>query len=58
VLDACGTEPYERERERVHSVILKLSEGSVDKLLQYVTAARLEYRDVLYWAEYRNGKRS
>lgn len=52
VLDAYGTEPYERERERVQIAILKLSEGNVDKLLQCVTAAKLDYRDVLYWAEY------
>ncbi len=56
VLDAYSTEPYERERERVQIAVLKLSEGDVDKLLQYVTAARLDYRDVLYWAEYSEDK--
>ena len=57
VLDAYGTEIYERERERVHIAILKLSEGNVDKLLQYVTAAKQDYRDVLYWAEYSDASR-
>lgn len=57
VLDAYGTETYERERERVQIDILKLSEGSVDKLLHFVTAAKLDYRDVLYWAEYSDEKK-
>ena len=52
VLDIYGTETYERERERVQIAILKLSEGDVDKLLHFVQAAKQDYRDVLYWAEY------
>jgi hypothetical protein len=52
VLDAYGTETYERERERVQIAILKLSRGDADKLLHNVQAAKQDYRDVLYWAEY------
>jgi hypothetical protein len=52
VLDAYGTETYERERERVQIAILKLSQGDADKLLHNVQAAKQDYRDVLYWAEY------
>ncbi|HEX7951659.1 MAG TPA: hypothetical protein VF523_01155 [Burkholderiales bacterium] len=32
--------------------ILQLSKGSADKVRQYVEAAKTDYRDVLYWAEY------
>ena len=51
VLDLYGTEPHERERERVQLTILALCEGSEDKLLSLVQAAKVDYRDVLAWAE-------
>jgi hypothetical protein len=57
VLDLYGTESYERERERVQLAILKLSEGSQEKLLQFLDVAKLDYRDVLAWAEYPNAMR-
>lgn len=52
LLDLYGVEEYEREREGVHLAILALSQGNEDKLLQFVEAAKQDYRDVLYWAEY------
>lgn len=52
LLDAYGTEPHERERERVHLAILKLSEGNSEKLLYWVGIAKQDYRDALAWAEY------
>ena len=52
VLDEYGREPYERERERVQRAILMLANGDVDKLLSYTLAAKQDYRDVLWWAEY------
>lgn len=52
LLDAYGVEPYERERERVQLAILKLSEGSEEKLRELVAVAKRDYRDVLLWAEY------
>ena len=52
LLDTCGVESYERERERVQLAILKLSEGSEHKLREYVAVAKRDYRDVLFWAEY------
>lgn len=52
LLDLYGVEEYERERERVQLAILTLSQGNEDKLLQFVEAAKQDYRDVLYWAEY------
>ena len=52
LLDLYGTEGHESERERVQMAILALSQGNEDKLLQFVEAAKQDYRDVLYWAEY------
>jgi hypothetical protein len=37
-----------REAERVCWDILKLSNGSLEKVRQYIEAARVGYRDVLY----------
>ena len=47
-----GVESYEREAERVQLAILKLSEGTEEKALAMVAAAKQDYRDVLMWAEY------
>ena len=52
LLATYGLEDHERERDRVHLAILKLSEGSTDKLHEIVQAAKNDYRDVLMWAEY------
>jgi len=52
ILDLYGTEPYERERERVQLAILKLSEGDQAKLLFWIDAAKRDYRDALANAEY------
>ena len=51
VLDRYGTEPYEREQERVQLAIVTLSEGSEDKLLYFLQTAKTDYRDILCWAE-------
>lgn len=51
VLDLYGTQPYERERERVQLAIVELSNGDEDKLLYFVEAAKTDYRDVLCWQE-------
>ena len=40
------------EPGRVTWDILELSKGSLEKVRQYVEAAKTDYRDVLYWAEY------
>ncbi|MFN2622033.1 MAG: hypothetical protein ABR611_04230 [Chthoniobacterales bacterium] len=40
------------EPGRVVWDILELSNGSTEKLLQYLDVARTDYRDILYWAEY------
>jgi hypothetical protein len=45
-----GYEGY--EPARVQLAILKLSDGDSTKLHDYIETARLDYRDVLAWAEY------
>jgi hypothetical protein len=47
-----GLAAYEREPDRVRLAILKLSEGSVERLREMTAAAKRDYRDVLMWAEY------
>src|SRR5438067_266315 len=51
LLDTYGVESYERECERVQLAILKLSEGSEEKLREFVAVAKRDYRDVLFWTE-------
>jgi hypothetical protein len=51
-LDRYGVASHERERERVQLAVLKLCNGSEDKLREYVDVAKRDHRDVLFWAEY------
>ena len=51
LLDTYGVESYERERERVQLAILKLSEGSEEKLREFLAVAKRDNRDVLFWAD-------
>jgi hypothetical protein len=52
ILDRYGTEPYERERDRVQVAVLKLSDGDLERLAEMVTLAKTDFRDVLAAAEY------
>ena len=52
ILDAYGTQDWERERERVQRAILMLAKGDLGKLRHFTDAAKKDYRDVLMWAEY------
>jgi hypothetical protein len=52
LLDEYGTKHYEREKDRVQLAVLKLADGSVDELLCQIQTAKMDYRDVLSWAEY------
>ena len=52
ILRAYGTEPHEREVDRVRLAILKISEGSAQKVQEYVAIAKKDYRDVLFWADH------
>ena len=47
-----GAESFENEVERVRMAILKLGDGSLAELRRMTDAAKLDYRDVLMWAEY------
>lgn len=54
VLAALETVPAnEVERVRVAVLVLAVSEGATAEAVErYARAARLDWRDVLYWAEY------
>jgi len=51
MIEAYGREPHERERERVQLAIVKLSEGDEAKLGYFLSVAKQDYRDVLFWAD-------
>ena len=38
--------------ERVQLALIKLSDGNVDKLREFIEVAKIDWRDVLAWAEY------
>jgi hypothetical protein len=51
LLQLYGLQAYERERERVQLAIVKISKGDIDSLLEFISAAKRDYRDVLMWAD-------
>lgn len=51
ILRRYGTEPYEREVERVRAACVKLAGGDESKLEYFVSVAKKDYRDVLFWAD-------
>ena len=52
MLEEYGVEGWHREPERVRAAILKLSRGKLENVRQNVETARMDYRDVLAYAEY------
>ena len=52
LLDEYGTKPHEGEKDRVQLAVIKNAAGSVEELLIQIQTAKLDYRDVLSWAEY------
>jgi uncharacterized protein (TIGR02996 family) len=50
---ACA--PGERP-SRMHAAILNLAMGSLSDLEEFIAAAKEDFRDVLLWGEYREGK--
>jgi hypothetical protein len=52
ILDAYGTDDWQRERDRVQLAILKLAAGDLNALRGHVETACRDYRDVLACAEY------
>jgi hypothetical protein len=51
-LERYGSESSDAGRARVQLAILKLADGSLDRLDEWVEVARRDYRDVLASAEY------
>ncbi len=49
VMSEYGKQPFEKDTERLQVASIRLSEGNVDKLLQLVSDAKRDYRDVLSW---------
>lgn len=52
LLESYGEQPHERELERVRFDIVALSRGDLAELERSLEHARIDYRDVLRWAEY------
>ncbi len=53
LLDHYGTEPHERERERVQLAVIALSAGNEGKLQDFIQIAKTDYRDILHWVSSR-----
>jgi predicted enzyme involved in methoxymalonyl-ACP biosynthesis len=51
LLDEYGTESHEPEITRVQFDIVKLSKGNLAELKNLVKQAKIDYRDILMWAE-------
>ena len=56
VLDEYGKHPYEMDQERVQIAVIRMSEGDIDRMLQLVSDAKRDYRDVLAAYATRSGK--
>ena len=52
ILDAYGSEPWHRERERIQLAALMLCERNLSRLQQMVDLASRDFRDLLVAAEY------
>jgi hypothetical protein len=52
LLDEYGTEKWQPDRDRVQLAALKLSNGDVHKLREFVKTAKSDFRDVVAPAEY------
>lgn len=52
LLEGYGGAPHERESLRVRVAALKVSGGQLGELERSIAHARMDYRDVLAWAEY------
>ena len=51
LLNTYGTQPYERERERVQLTIVKICQGDPAKVPYQVEVAKIDYRDILVFAD-------
>jgi hypothetical protein len=50
LLSSYGERSHEREAERLHLLILKMSRREVGRVRSLVEAAKQDYRDVIMWA--------
>jgi hypothetical protein len=50
LLNTYGTQPYEREQERGQLTIIKICQGDPAKLPYHVEVAKIDYRDILVFA--------
>jgi hypothetical protein len=50
-LQSYGAAPHEREAPRVRRAIVLLAAGDPAKVAHYLDVARVDYRDVLAWAD-------
>ena len=62
ILARYGGQSWQRESIRVQIAVMKLANGNLAKLDEFMKVAEQDYRDVLSWAEYpayhRTGPRS
>ena len=47
-----GSEPYQKEQERVLLCILSLAKGDVRQVEDFLCHAKKDYRNIIFWAEY------
>ena len=52
ILHAYGSEDWHREVDRVRLAVLKLAGGDRQGLTRHIETAKMDYRDVLAYAEY------
>ena len=50
LLGQYGGAAHEREAERIHLLILKMSRRDLERIRSLVKAAKRDYRDVISWA--------
>lgn len=53
ILESCAEL---KESARVQRCVVHLARGDLDKLREYAHAAEVDYRDVIWWAEYDGGE--
>ena len=51
LLTTYGTEPHEKERERVLLDLLELAKGDMKQVHELIARAKSDYRDIIFWAE-------
>ncbi len=52
ILDKYGINNFQKERFRVQLAAIKLSMGDLEQVQKYIDIALIDYRDILYTAEY------